>query len=115
MVRRSLFDEVGGYDENFRLAFGDIDFCLRIQSLGYRNVYTPFAEIFHFEGMSRGYTTPIEDIENGFEKMELKIISPDPHFSEKLSLSTIPAYRATAMTKKERRGKVEERKQFYRK
>jgi GT2 family glycosyltransferase len=113
MVRRSLFDEVGGYDENFRLAFGDIDFCLRIQALGYRNVYTPFAETFHFEGMSRGYTTPIEDIKNAHTKFQSELTTPDPNYSEHLSLTVIPKYLEREISLQEREGLIQERMRFY--
>jgi GT2 family glycosyltransferase len=56
VVRRSIFMAAGGFDaEELPVAFNDIDFCLKVRSLGYRNVVTPFAELFHFESMSRGY------------------------------------------------------------
>jgi GT2 family glycosyltransferase len=53
-VRRSVFFEVGGLNEELRVDFNDIDFCLRIGDHGYRIVWTPFAELFHFEAASRG-------------------------------------------------------------
>ncbi|MGB3394197.1 MAG: glycosyltransferase [Stenotrophomonas sp.] len=54
LVRKSIFDEVGGLDERLRVAFNDVDFCLRVQQKGYRNVWTPFAELYHHESASRG-------------------------------------------------------------
>jgi GT2 family glycosyltransferase len=46
---------VGGLDENnLAVAFNDIDFCLRLREQGYRNVWTPFAELYHYESISRG-------------------------------------------------------------
>ncbi|SFL27781.1 glycosyltransferase family 2 protein [Lysobacter sp. cf310] len=53
-VRRCVFDEAGGMDEELAVAFNDIDLCLRIDALGYRNVWTPFAELYHHESASRG-------------------------------------------------------------
>jgi GT2 family glycosyltransferase len=53
-VRRSLFEAVGGLDETLAVAFNDVDFCLRVRALGYRNVFTPFAELYHHESVSRG-------------------------------------------------------------
>lgn len=53
-VRRSVFDEVGGMDESLAVTFNDIDLCLRIDALGYRNLWTPFAELYHHESASRG-------------------------------------------------------------
>jgi GT2 family glycosyltransferase len=54
-VRRELYNAVGGLDEdNLAVAFNDIDFCLRLREQGYRNVWTPFAELYHYESISRG-------------------------------------------------------------
>ncbi|HEX2136850.1 MAG TPA: glycosyltransferase family 2 protein [Microvirga sp.] len=56
VVRRALYEELGGLDEDvFRIAFNDVDFCLRAAAAGYRNVWTPFAEMIHHESISRGY------------------------------------------------------------
>lgn len=54
-LRRSVFFELGGFNEELKVAFGDVDLCLRIGDLGYRVVWTPFAELFHVECASRGY------------------------------------------------------------
>lgn len=54
-VKKSIFDEVGGLNEkNLAIAFNDVDFCLRVQELGYRNLWTPYAEMIHHESVSRG-------------------------------------------------------------
>ena len=54
-MRRSVFHEVGGFDaDRFRVAFNDVDLCLRLGDLGYRIVCTPFAELFHLESTTRG-------------------------------------------------------------
>ncbi len=54
MVRKSIYDALGGLDETFAVALNDVDFCLRIRENGYLNVFTPFAELYHFESASRG-------------------------------------------------------------
>lgn len=54
MVKKSIYDALGGLDECFRIALNDVDFCLRIREQGYLNVFTPFAELYHFESASRG-------------------------------------------------------------
>lgn len=54
VVRRRVFDQVGGLDEQLAVAFNDVDFCLRLRSAGYRNVWTPYAELVHHESASRG-------------------------------------------------------------
>jgi len=61
MVRSTLFADVGGFDERLRVAFNDVDLCLRIAERGYRNVYTPLAELAHPESASRGSLHPIPD------------------------------------------------------
>ena len=54
MVKKALFDEVGGLDEGFAISLNDVDFCLKLREKGYLNVFTPFAECFHYESISRG-------------------------------------------------------------
>jgi GT2 family glycosyltransferase len=54
-IRRSVFFEVGGLDEaNLHVAYNDVDLCLRLGDYGYRVIWTPFAELFHLESVSRG-------------------------------------------------------------
>ena len=55
MIRRNVFDEVGGFDENLGIAFNDVDLCLKIREKGYLIVYTPYSELYHYESLSRGY------------------------------------------------------------
>jgi glycosyltransferase involved in cell wall biosynthesis/putative flippase GtrA len=56
VLRRSIFLEAGGFDEeNLKIAYNDIDFCLRLREMGYRNVWTPYAEAYHHESATRGY------------------------------------------------------------
>ena len=54
LIRREVFDAVGGLDEELTVAFNDVDFCLRVRAAGYRNLWTPFAELIHHESASRG-------------------------------------------------------------
>lgn len=54
LVKKTLFDQVGGLDEGFAISLNDVDFCLKLRALGYLNVFTPFAECFHYESISRG-------------------------------------------------------------
>src|SRR5690606_26085614 len=49
VVRRKAYLEVGGLDEELQVAFNDIDFCLRLREAGYRNLWTPFARLYHHE------------------------------------------------------------------
>ena len=54
MVRRDVFEQVGGYNEEFAVGFNDADFCLRVWEAGYRTIFTPYAELYHYEFTSRG-------------------------------------------------------------
>jgi glycosyltransferase involved in cell wall biosynthesis len=55
IVRKEVFDQVGGLNEiDLTVAFNDVDFCLKVMSAGYRNLWTPYAELYHYESISRG-------------------------------------------------------------
>lgn len=55
VVQKRLYEEVGGLDErHLKVAYNDIDFCLKLQAAGYRNVWTPHAVLFHHESATRG-------------------------------------------------------------
>jgi GT2 family glycosyltransferase len=54
LVRRTVWDEVAGMNEELAVAYNDVDFCLRLQRAGYHTVYTPYAELYHHESLSRG-------------------------------------------------------------
>ena len=54
MVRREVFKQVGVHNEEFAVGFNDADFCLRVWEAGYRTIFTPYAELYHYEFTSRG-------------------------------------------------------------
>lgn len=55
LVRKDVFEQVNGLDEeNLVVAFNDVDLCLKVQQAGYRNLWTPYAELYHYESKSRG-------------------------------------------------------------
>ncbi len=54
LVKKALYEEAGGLDESFAVSLNDVDFCLKLRRLGYLNVFTPFAEAYHYESASRG-------------------------------------------------------------
>jgi len=54
LIRKSIYEEVGGLDTSFAVAYNDVDFCLRVREKGYLNVFTPLAELYHYESASRG-------------------------------------------------------------
>ena len=69
MVRRDVFRQAGGFDESFAVALNDVDFCLKVRSAGYYNVFVPFAKWHHYESKSRGY----EDTPEKKERFEREI------------------------------------------
>ncbi|GAW86674.1 conserved hypothetical protein [Bathymodiolus platifrons methanotrophic gill symbiont] len=87
LVRKEVFDAVSGFDEkNLAVAFNDVDFCLRIQEQGYQNVWTPYAELYHYESASRGY----EDTPEKQARFNSEIAYMKLRWGE--SLLTDPAY-----------------------
>ena len=63
LVKRSVFELVNGLDEeNLKVSFNDVDFCLRVHQAGFRNIWTPFAELYHHESVSRGIEDSPEKI-----------------------------------------------------
>ncbi len=55
LVKREVYLQVGGFDENLAVTFNDVDFCLRLREAGYRILWTPYAELIHHESASRGF------------------------------------------------------------
>lgn len=63
LIRKQIYIEAGGLNEtDLKIAFNDIDFCLRVRELGYRNVWTPYAELYHYESATRGYENTEEKL-----------------------------------------------------
>lgn len=97
VVRRDVFEQVGGLDEkNLPIAFNDVDFCLRVKESGYRNIWTPYAELYHYESASRGYENTPEKRER-FEvekqymmaRWQNELLS-DPAYNPNLALGRVP-------------------------
>lgn len=84
-TRRSVLEQVAGFDEAFALEFNDLDLCLRLGLLGYRIVYTPHAELIHFEKESRGPgNTPPHELAR-FRRRWGGLIADDPAYHPGLS------------------------------
>jgi GT2 family glycosyltransferase len=96
VVRRAVFDEIGGLNEALQVAFNDIDFCLRLVSKGYRNIWTPFAELYHHESATRGYEDSQEKrrrFQGEVDYMMAKwasVLVHDPAYSPNLTLNGTP-------------------------
>ena len=93
LVKKALFDEVGGLDEGFAISLNDVDFCLKLREKGYLNVFTPFAELYHYESISRGlddqgekaerYNRESEKFRNKWKEVLEK---GDPYYNPNFSL-----------------------------
>ena len=96
MIRKDVWDSVGGLDEKFEVGFNDIDLCMRIRKKGYLIVWTPYAELYHYESKSRGYDVTPEKIGRSLSEIarfkarwakELKM--GDPYYNPNLTLKRI--------------------------
>ena len=93
MSKRSLFDQVGGFREELAVAFNDIDYCLKIRSLGKKVVYNPYALLYHYESKSRGLEDTPEKVER-FNREVARfigywpeiVINGDPYYNPNLTL-----------------------------
>ena len=93
MVKKELFKKVGGLDTGFAVSLNDVDFCLKLRKEGYLNVFTPFAELYHFESISRGLDDSGEkaqrynkESEVFREKWKEELIKGDPYYNPNFSL-----------------------------
>jgi hypothetical protein len=94
MVKKDIFEEVGGLDaDNLKIAFNDVDFCLRIREKGYLNVYTPYCEAIHHESVSRGYEITKEQQDRFNQEVaymsgrhEELLQKGDPYYNKNLTL-----------------------------
>ena len=93
MMRKEVFEEVGGFDQNLELAFNDIDLCLKIREKGYLIVYTPYTVLYHHESLSRGYDDTLEkqekflkEVEYARKKWSHVIDKGDPYYNQNITL-----------------------------
>ncbi|MEO5961611.1 MAG: glycosyltransferase family 2 protein, partial [Opitutaceae bacterium] len=93
VVRKSIYEQVGGLDEQaLAVAFNDIDFCLKVRAAGYRNLWTPFAELYHHESASRGADDTAEKAERFQSEVETMLrrwgaeLQSDPAYNPNLTL-----------------------------
>lgn len=93
MISREKFDEVGGFDEELAVDYNDVDFCMKLYAKGYHNLYTPYAQLYHFESKSRGANVTKEKLERveretkHFQVKWMKRLNQgDPFYNENLTL-----------------------------
>lgn len=93
LVKKSLYEEAGGLDEGFAISLNDVDFCLKLRERGLLNVFTPFAELYHHESVSRGLDDNGEKAERYNresarfrEKWAAQLEAGDPYYNPNFSL-----------------------------
>ena len=93
MVKKKLYEEAGSLDEGFAVSLNDVDFCLKLRQLGYLNVFTPFAELYHYESVSRGLDTDgekaaryNEESARFREKWKVQLEAGDPYYNPNFTL-----------------------------
>lgn len=94
MVKKSDFDAVGGLDETFQVAFNDIDLCMKFRAAGKKIIFTPYAELYHYESKSRGLEDTPEkqfrfdkEVKRFQEKWAQQLEMGDPYYSPNLSVT----------------------------
>ena len=88
MTKRSIWDEIQGLDESFAVSFNDVDFCLRIRQAGYLIVFTPYAELYHYESKSRG----LDESPEKKERMEKEAKHLRDRWPESIQVGGDPYY-----------------------
>lgn len=95
MINKKLYDQVNGLDEEFKVAFNDIDFCMKIRALNKLIVYTPYAKLYHYESKTRGYEDTPEkqmrfksEIDRFKLKWQKELDAGDPFFNKNLRLDS---------------------------
>ena len=93
LLRRDVWDEIGGLDERYQVAFNDVDLCMRIRKAGYLIVWTPYAELYHHESKSRGYEDTPEkqkrfqgEVMRFMSSWDKELKSGDPYYNPNLTL-----------------------------
>lgn len=86
MVRKEVYQSVGGLNEKeLAVTFNDVDFCLRLREKGYLIVYTPYALLYHYESVSRGYNVDIKEVGYMQRKHAGLLKKGDPYYNPNLS------------------------------
>ena len=96
MVKKSDYEAVEGLSEEFAVALNDVDFCLKLRKRGLLNIFTPFAELFHYESKSRGADVKEKNAENAKryeeesdkfrKKWKTDLENGDPYYNPNFSL-----------------------------
>lgn len=97
MTKKSLFEELDGFDESFKVACNDIDYCLRVRKKNYLVVFNSFAKFYHFESKSRGYENNLEKVNRFNREVEIWqdrwreiLANGDPYYNVNFKIENEP-------------------------
>lgn len=97
MTKKSLFEELDGFDESFKVACNDIDYCLRVRKKNYLVVFNSFAKFYHFESKSRGYENNLEKVNRFNREVEIWqdrwrdiLVNGDPYYNVNFKIENEP-------------------------
>jgi len=93
LIPRHVWEQIQGLDESFEVAFNDVDMCMRIRKAGYLIVWTPYAELYHFESKSRGLEDTPEkqkrfkgEIDHFQQRWHDELRAGDPYYNPNLTI-----------------------------
>lgn len=97
MTKKSLFEELDGFDESFKVACNDIDYCLRVEERNCLVVFNSFAKFYHFESKSRGYENSLEKVNRFNREVEIWqdrwrdiLVNGDPYYNVNFKIENEP-------------------------
>ena len=86
LIKKELFNRVKGFDDiNLKIAFNDVDLCLKVRKLGYKIIYTPYARLYHYESLSRGKGLDSKEVKFMLKKWN-KTLQKDPYYNPNLPI-----------------------------
>ena len=95
MIKKTTFNAIGGMDEDLKVAYNDIDLCMKIRKLGLLITYTPYAKLYHYESRTRGYEVSEENKKRLNLEEEIlfnkwgDLIKEDPYYNKNLNSKKI--------------------------
>jgi GT2 family glycosyltransferase len=89
VIRKAVFEEVGGFNERLRVDFNDVDYCLKVRRAGYRIVYTPYARLYHHESGSFGERRQRAEEIDEMRETWGSTLAADPYYNRNLTIEEL--------------------------
>jgi GT2 family glycosyltransferase len=97
-TRKDVLEALNGFDVRFPIDYNDIDYCLRAVERGYRIVYTPYAELYHFEGQTSTRREASPQSTQLFRQRWAKYIANDPFYNPNLTRCAVDFCASSVLT-----------------